>query len=131
MRRIEWANGTSVSVPSGGINDVMVVGTTFEGRQEHLKDVRLGDEVEILAATFNAFDDRAVEVHHNGNHIGHLPSKTGLAAYVYDGIVSGDLCVQRGIVTAILGGYEGKNLGLRIYVFDDDGRPLDDRTPSP
>jgi hypothetical protein len=129
MRMFEWANGTSVSVPSGGIAEVMVVGTTFEGRQVHLKDVRLGDQVEIHVAIDNPHDDKAVEVHHNGNHVGHVPSKTGLAAYICDGIISGDLSIQFGVVTAILGGYEGKNLGLRIYLFDDHGRRLEAEMP--
>lgn len=124
MKTLQWANGRTVIVPRGGIDDVPVLGTTFSGRQEFLKHIRVGDEVEILPCTFNVFDDKAVEVHHNGNHIGHLPAKTGLAAYVYDGIVTGELNVLRGIVTATLGGYEGKNYGVRVYLFDDDGTPL-------
>ena len=121
MRRFQWANGRTVVVPTGGIENVSVSGTTFDGRQEFIKHIRIGDQVEIMPCTCNAYDDKAVEVHHDGHHIGHLPAKTGLSTYVYDGIVTGDLNIMRGIVTATLGGYDGKNYGVRIYLFDEDG----------
>lgn len=120
-----FPSGT-VSVPNGGLPNIKVSGTaTIPGVQQYIAaNVNEGDTVDILPALLNPHDHKAIEVHHNGTHIGHLPVTDQVAARIYNHIVSGNRDVRHALVTGKLGGYDGLNLGLRLYVYDEDGRPL-------
>lgn len=51
-----------------------VVGVTFEGRQKFFDVIENGDDVTLKREPWNAFDKRAIGVHHNNNHIGYVPA---------------------------------------------------------
>lgn len=122
---ITTPSGT-VTVPGGGWPNIKVSGTaTIPGVQQYIaENVEAGDIVNLEPALLNRHDPKAIEVHHNNRHIGHLPVADQVAARTYNHIVSGMRDIRHAVVMHKLGGYDGLNLGLRLYVYDEDGRPL-------
>jgi single-stranded-DNA-specific exonuclease len=89
-----------------------VVGVTFEGRQEIIKNLEAGDELRLVREAENEYDDSAIRVEtEEKEQIGYLNS--GLAQHLAPYL---DVGFHYQVVISEVTGGEQKNLGVNIFI---------------
>jgi single-stranded-DNA-specific exonuclease len=88
-----------------------VVGVTFEGRQDVLAGVRLGEPLELRRDTANAYDANAIGVWYGSLQLGFV--KREIAARIAPNVDAGERYTAE--VTAITGG-GARSFGINVYV---------------
>jgi len=108
------------ALPRNGFH-TKVAGTTFENRQNAIDASLVEVGVLLLRDYGNPYDEFAIQVLRadDGRQIGYIKQDytQHLAPFTRYQELSA-------IVTAVTGGDEGKNRGVNIYVFEDEGRVL-------
>lgn len=51
-----------------------LVGTQYEGRNERIEKVKIGDKVKLIREPDNKYDSNAIDVHNDEGTLGHIPS---------------------------------------------------------
>ncbi len=107
-------------LPRNGFN-TKVAGTTFHSRQDAI-DASLVDVGVLLLRDYgNPYDEFAILVLRadDGRQVGYI--KQDYTQHLAPFTKYQELSA---IVTAVTGGDDGKNRGVNIYVFEDEGRIL-------
>lgn len=108
-------------LPKDGI-EIGVAGVTFENRQDLIDPSIVGSEVFLLRDKSNGYDENAIRVlRHDGACIGFVPKRYSrhLAPFAEYQDLSGV------VVAVVVGGTPDKRIrGVRLWVWDDMGRPL-------
>lgn len=112
--------GTAQVLPRNGF-ELEVAGVTYENRQDLIDPSLVGSEVFLILDKANDFDDFAIRVlRQDGQCLGFIPKRCSrhLAPFAEHQGLSG-------VVKAVVGGTAEKTYkGLRIWVWDDEGRAL-------
>lgn len=112
--------GLLEALPREGF-EIAVAGVTHENRQDLIDPSLVGSEVFLLRDKSNRHDEYAIRVYrHDGECLGFVPKcyARHLAPFAeYQELV--------GVVAAVVGGTpERRRKGIRLWVWDDMGRPL-------
>jgi len=88
-----------------------IVGTSFEGRQEYLKQLKTGDVLVLECEPTNSFDKNAIKVlTEKGVHLGYIPKDT--AAKLNQDVLANSVVCE---VAELTGGTaEKSNIGCNI-----------------
>lgn len=72
-----YKNSESITKPKpGDIIETSVAGVTFEGRQEIIQNLRIGELIKLRREIHNLYDTNAIKViSENGSHIGYINRK--------------------------------------------------------
>lgn len=93
-----------------------IAGVSFEGRQDLIKDLKAGDELQVERDPKNEYDSHAVKILHNKIQIGFI---NRMLAYEMSKAMSSGL-KYKCFVSDVTGGKEGQNIGVNIRIERDE-----------